>query len=360
MTHFLWLGLIQRGSEWYWQLGAFLSEYGSIELVGLGVGLLIILAFVEVNKDNGKENKKEASSPHNYFEKIINNGTINVVHNRSVHWTPLIILVFTVLLSAMPQVDASDPTTRQIETYHKEITSLNKKRLMASSLQEKIKIDKDIKELESKIVEIEEYRAILKTLSLKLAKEAQKIYQYQGIDAAILYLQGDKAQTQQKALDRRMKEFAQKFKLQAKLLIMQNRYDEARKAYKNMIRYDRSYESLYTYAHYLQRQNKHHEAIVIYSEILRLEQLLPKDRAMALQKVATIYYSHDNLTKALETYQEALEIRKTLHDKILIADTHNNMALIYEKQKNYHQAKQHYNEALVLESSLANNKPPLP
>ncbi|MBN2824755.1 MAG: tetratricopeptide repeat protein [Campylobacterales bacterium] len=358
-----------KGNEWYWQLGAFLAEHGSIELVGLGIVLLLLLAFVEVNKDNkafdsnqgntlnidGNNSGIAVTGNQNIIKQIIE--TVIIHNHKSDLKTPLLILAFTALLHALPSIKTSDLATQQIQTYQVEINNLKKNRLVASSLNEKIQIDKEIKGLEEKIIEIEQYKSLLPTLTLKLAKEAENIHKYQGIDAALLYLQGNKAQTQQRELDRRMKEFAQKFKLEAKLLIMQHRYDEAATAYKNMIRYDRSYGSLYEYAHFLHQQNAFQETIVIYNEILRLDGLLPQNKAMTLHKLATIYYSHDNLTKALETYQKALKIRKTLYDKVLYADTLNNIALIYEKQKNYPKAKYYYHEALVLESSLAKNKP---
>jgi len=362
-----------QGDAWYWQLGAFVSEYGSIELVGLGVVLLAILAFVEVKKAHqnttpthqgnsididGDNSGVVSIGNHNNIEHKVEKVETMVIHNhRSIHWTPFIILAFSVLLSALPQVKSVDVALQQMETYQREIHTLNKKRLRASSLEEKIKIESEIKERKQKIVEIEEYRGLLKTLSLKLAKEAEKIHKYYGIDEAIVYLQGNKAQTQQQALDKRMKEFAQKFKLEAKLLIIQKRYDEATQAYKSMIVYDRSYEALYEYAHFLHRQNAFQEAVVIYHEILRLDELSAQNRALTLHKLATIYYNHNHLNKALETYQKALAIRQTLHNNRWVADTLNNIGLIYEKQKIYHKAEQYYNDALALETSLGKNKP---
>jgi tetratricopeptide (TPR) repeat protein len=361
-----------QGNEWYWQLGAFLTEYGSIELVGLGVVLLVILAIVEVNKDNKTAEPNQGNSiringdnsgiaaigDNNRFEQKID--TMIVHTHRHDWWTPIMVVALTALLYALPPIKTVDPVSQQIEQYKNEIATLQQKRVSNLPLAEKIKIDNDIKQLKAKIEEVEEYRTLLKTLSLKLAKEAEKIHQYQGIDAALDYLQGSKAQTQQKELDRRMKEFAQKFRVEAKLLIIKKRYGDAQKAYKNMIRYDRSYESLYEYARYLKRQNNYNEATVVYEEILRLpkSELSQENQALTLKELATIYHKQNHLNKALEVYQKALKIREVLlNNETLLADIYNNIALVYQKQKHYDKALQNYHEALALEESLANSKP---
>jgi len=111
-----------------------------------------------------------------------------------------------------------------------------------------------------------------------------------------------------------MKTLAQKFQLQAQLLIVENRYSEAKEAYKQMIQYDRSYDSLFEYAHFLQKQNHFKEATREYENILVLE-LSQDHRATTLNNLAILYRAQNQNQEALKAYEEALGIRRELAKK---------------------------------------------
>jgi len=73
------------GEEWYFEFTASILENGSIELVILGLLLIVILALVEVNKDNDSE-KKDILSGNNITLQTDN---INVTKHGDNNFTQI-------------------------------------------------------------------------------------------------------------------------------------------------------------------------------------------------------------------------------------------------------------------------------
>ncbi len=272
------------GEEWYYQLGAFVFEHGSIELVVLGVVLIVVLSLVEMNS-----NQKTTVNQNNTLNI---NGDNSWIANNGHHNT----------------FGITDSTLKQIlKTYQDKIDDLEVKLSNSTTLEEKYKLSYEINELKKslhkKTQEVEDLQKTLDGLTLDIAIEAKDILDKEGINQVIEYLQRKKAQDKQKQLDKNMQEFAQKFKMEAQLLIVESRYSEAKEAYQQMIKYDRSFNSLFEYAYFLQIQNFFEEATKEYETLLTLR-LTQEQRARILNNLATLYYSQNKNKEALEAYKE--------------------------------------------------------
>ncbi len=159
-----------------------------------------------------------------------------------------------------------------------------------------------------------------------------------------------------------MQEFAQKYKLQAQLLITKNRYDEAKEAYEQMTQYDRSFDALFQFALFLQKQNYFQKAIKGYENLLDLK-LSQEDRARTLNNLANLYKAQNQHKQALKAYQEALTLYRDLaqaNPSVYnpdVAMTLNNLANLYSDQNQNKEALQAYQEALNIRRDLAQANP---
>ncbi len=359
-----------QGNAWYWSLGAFVFEHGSIELVGLGVVLIALLSWVEINKSD------EQKSPHQCNTMTIggdNSGiaiigkdnhvhqhidSITIFQHKNDKWIPWVIVAFVIVLSLLPNLEVVDRDTRQIQINQTQIQKLQTQKLFSNlSIEQSLRIDNEIERLKDENERIRDNQKFFETLSLSVATKAKEIRQTKGNQMALEFLRSQKVQDQQREIDKKMQEFAQKFQMEARLLIEDKRYEEAKISYKNMIFYNNSYKAWFEYGNYLDKQEEYEEAIVIYKMIL-FKNLKSNQRAMTLHKLATIYLKHNQIDEALIYFKEALMLRKKLmknNPKLFsqrVADTLHNIGLIYQKQDRFNQAIECYKEALEIEESL--------
>jgi len=253
-----------------------------------------------------------------------------------------------------------------LNDYRIQIKELKTALKSANSPEAKAKITQELAKLEqdyqTKQNEIEQAQKTLESLSFAITQKANEIYKKEGIDKTIEYLQKIDEANQKKILDKSMLEFAQKYKLQAELLITKNRYDEAKKAYAQMTHYDRSFDALFEYALFLAKQNYFAEAIKAHENLLDLE-LSQANRALVLNNLANLYSDQNQNKQALQAYQEALSLYKDLAkaNPLVynpdVAMTLNNLANLYRAQNQNQQALQAYQEALSLRRELAKANP---
>ena len=401
------------GEAWYYGFIASILENGSIELVVLGVVLIVILSWVEVSKNqnnqegnttqgnpmqvNGDNNGIINSGNNNKITQTTNNTTINSDKNSAKAIVGLVIIVVVIVLfipkgnstvinESMNNATNStfnvitgdnntinnginDKTLQMIyKSHEREVNDLKARLEKALSSQEQQKLSvalqKAQQELATKTQELQNTQKTLNSIKDKeiVLKEAQRILSTQGTTQAIDYLRSIKAKNRQKRIDEDMKSLAKEFQLQAQLLIVENRYDEAKKAYQEMIKYDRSVESLGNYALFLQNQNQFKEAIEGYEALLKVE-MSQAHRATILNNLAILYRAQNQNKQALQAYQEAEALYRELakaNPSVYnpdVAMTLNNLAILYSDQNQNQQALQAYQEALSLRRELAKANP---
>lgn len=72
--------------------------------------------------------------------------------------------------------------------------------------------------------------------------------------------------------------------------------------------------------------------------------------------MATVYYRQGQYSEALEAYQRALSVYKTLNNQVEIGTTLNHIGEVYERLGNYPQALQTWKEALAILQQTGNQK----
>ncbi|SFV89327.1 hypothetical protein MNB_SUP05-SYMBIONT-5-542 [hydrothermal vent metagenome] len=224
--------------------------------------------------------------------------------------------------------------------------------------------------LKKKNKEIKTLNKSFAQLTTDFAKKANKIANRKGKSAALHYLQNLPKEPEDQ-LKQTMKKWADKYRLEAQLLIVDNQYDQAKQAYQKMIKYDNGAESLFIYARFLQDQNAFKEAIINYQNSLEIYRTLAKtnpdvyqpDVAMTLNNLAVLYSNQDQNTQAKKAYDEALEIYQTLAKtnpdvyQPDVATTLNNLARLYSNQNQNTQAEKSYDKALEIYRTLAKTNP---
>jgi hypothetical protein len=264
-----------------------------------------------------------------------------------------------------------------IESYKLSIELLKEKLSHALPLEEKIKLENQLiwaeKELKKKIEEVARLQKTIDDIkpNEKILSKAKEILTTNGVDEAIKYLQSSEARAKKSMVDELMMEQANQFQLEAQLLIVQNRYDEGKKAYKEMLRYDRSHDRLFEVATFLQEQNNFKDAKRYYTEALKLYRDLATknpdvynpDIAMILNNLAVLESDENHnkearayYTEALDSYIELAKPKPSVY-KPFIANTLNNLALLEKDEKHNKEAREYYTEALEIRIELATKNP---
>lgn len=290
------------GEEWYYQFGALIFEHGSIELVVLGVVLIFMLVLVEVNKDNSN---KESSLTHNSAIRINgdNSSIANTGNNNQI----------------TQNIGITEETHQKIIEPYQEIIDLLKNNLSYSlPIEEKYQLDKQLqeaqKELEKKNQEIATIQQTLKKIesSETTLLKAKEILNTKGTTEAIIYLQSIESKERQKRVDRDMKSLAKEFQLEAQLLIIENRYDEAKKAYLDSIKFNRNYDNSFEYANYLIKNHNTIEGLR-QLKILELEvKMNDSQKGAFYNSLGIIYIKEKNLRDAKKTLKKAVNIYQLL------------------------------------------------
>jgi len=144
-----------------------------------------------------------------------------------------------------------------IQPYQENITKLKEQLKNSRNDEEKIKyitlLEKANEEKAKKDKEIAKLKELIDNAKYKIVKE--------GIEKALAFLQNSSNNEKEKLLKENMKEMAEKYRLEAQLLLIQNQYDEAKKAYEKALQYDNNIDTLFDYAYFLQNQNYFSEAI---------------------------------------------------------------------------------------------------
>jgi len=248
----------------------------------VGVGLLVVIGLTQVVSNGGI------------------NRSFNNIHDSNI------------------TVGISDTTyQKMIAPYEQIISDLKAKLEKAPSSDEQLELYRLLniakKELAKKTQEIQTLQQTIKTYQPNdtILIKMKQILDTKGTTEAINYLQGIEVQKEQERIDKSNQKLAKIFQTKAQLLIIENRYKEAKTAYAQMTHYDRSFDALFEYALFLQKQNYFEEAIQGYQNLLDLK-LSQADRASVLNNLALLYQSQNQNQEALQAYQEALKLRREL------------------------------------------------
>jgi serine/threonine protein kinase/tetratricopeptide (TPR) repeat protein len=102
----------------------------------------------------------------------------------------------------------------------------------------------------------------------------------------------------------------------------------------------------------LKQQGRFDEATQKYRKIIELESVNPVLRAETYKDLGDIYKSRVDFSKGIEVLEKAIEIYKSLDDRLEISHTLNNMGNMFWIDSRYKDALQKYNEALSIQEDL--------
>ena len=157
------------------------------------------------------------------------------------------------------------------------------------------------------------------------------------------------------------KDAAHKHIAKAQLYILNFQFDKAEQHYIKAADISHSYDTNLALADFYNNQNMLHEAIEYYARCLNFEISLG-EKATVLNLMGNMQ-SQNNDYSAEKSYQGALEIYRQLAEKKPkaylpdVAMTLNNLAILYEMNKDYPKAEKEYDEALEIQRQLAEKNP---
>ena len=98
-----------------------------------------------------------------------------------------------------------------------------------------------------------------------------------------------------------------------------------------------------------QKKGNYEMAISYHQKSLEIERKIsPLDIHYSLHSLGNIYYDLGNIPKAKEAYQEALIIRRNLHNKFIIAETIISLARVLTQEQKFDEAYGYLDEGLAL------------
>jgi len=257
-----------------------------------------------INCKDAMQQKSKESTPAT-MSTTIGNGNSNITVNQTIGLTDK-----SLALIIKPYQDNIAQLKEQLKKSTNDEEKLKLSDLLNRANEEKAKKDKEIAKL----------KELIDNAQYKIVKEATVVFENEGIEKALAFLQNSKTKEQEQLLNANMKEWAEKYRLEAQFLVLQNQYHKAKEAYKKALNYDRNVETLFDYARFLQTQNYFNEAIQTYNglllELRALAKSNPKvynaDVARTLNNLANLYSVNNAMQKAEEAYSEALTLRSVL------------------------------------------------
>jgi len=282
------------GEAWYYQLGAFVFEHGSIELVILGIIMLILLVIVESLKMKSS-NEENLGSGMNARDNhgVMNQGEGNTITQTTSYQNNsgsiILAIVALIVFGAIVLIVSSKDTTS------KDVTNVDKTQIDLQNTK--------VKRLEDEVL-------LIKNDITNSKDEVKKVYLI------------EKLEDTQKALNQQIEVVAQ---LQTELLK------------KDKISLNE--EVVLDTGAKLMEINKT-EALKFMNVVIRKEQnISSKQKYLSFR--AVIYISLNNFEGAKRDYRKAIEIKPLYGDII-------EYAKLLERLKEYQNAKEQYQKALEL------------
>ncbi len=330
------------------------QHFGRVLITYLIIALAIFLMFKKGTKNNVVENSVVKNGISTL--QVDGGSTVNITQ----HFNP----------NPSESTSFQDHLVEEAKRKNKEIDELKEKQEKNISLDEKIHLSARINELkaekEKQAEQIKILNERLKEYShdVKMAEEVNKIFQEQGIDAALDYLEKidfNKAleQVQEKSLNN-----AKTLLIQASLYAIKNQHKKAEESYLMSLQFKRYVDNTLAYTNYLYDQNQFDE-MVRQLTLLKLENttLTQEERAQIEGQLAGAYQKNNHWKKAEIAYDESLNICRGLAKENpstyqpYVATTLNNLANLYSGNNRLREAETAYDEALEIRRSLSKENP---
>ncbi len=158
---------------------------------------------------------------------------------------------------------------------------------------------------------------------------------------------------------------ANELMIKAEVIIMtkpNNWFNEADRLYSKSLEIIENYETTFNYAFFLAEHQRIREAKETYKKCLKYTNNKIQ-KSIILNNIGILYQDNKEFEKALQSYQEALEIRRELakiNPEIYLFDvgvTLNNLGALQRENKNFVNAKKLLQEALEIRNKLAEINP---
>jgi len=149
----------------------------------------------------------------------------------------------------------------------------------------------------------------------------------------------------------------------ANTLVLQFKFDEAEKAFENLVAKDTSnFDNTYSFALFLQKQNQQFKALRYYLSALKLAQR-EVETAMTQNNMGILYNDINDYPAAMNAYGKALEIytRLAITNPATyvpnVAGVQNNLGILYNANMDYSAALNAYGKAFEIYLHLAKTNP---
>ena len=173
----------------------------------------------------------------------------------------------------------------------------------------------------------------------------------------------DNMLTQEEKVKRARQQGVENYMIRARLLTADFQFPLAYKNYLEAIDKDSTnLDNLWEVAYFLDAQNQHQRAILLYEKCLVLAKT-GAQRAAFLNNLGNLYKNNNRMKEAEKAYSEALSGYRILSDKNPdaflpdVASTLNNLGIFYSANQKMPEAEKAYSEALSIYRQLAAKNP---
>ncbi len=311
---------MQKDSLWnyFWSLIELIFSSGSLELVGIGILILLIVTYAF---------GKESSSKH--YKEVLEKAIDNTKQNNYF--------------------------INELQKKNNEIDELKEKLENSLPEQEKLILSQQINNLENERDKFEEkVQNLEKKLSeysneVEIISEVNKILDSKGISEALEYLENINFEKDIK----RSIDNAKALLIKANLYNIQNEDEKANQAYQDSISFNRNFDNSFEYANYLLNQFRNNDAIK-QLKILEFNNNMSKgEEGTFYNSLGMIYIQENNIKDAKDNFERSVEIYRLLIEDnfekyyLALALALKNLANVITND-DYHIAEKLYLEAIDL------------
>jgi len=261
---------------------------------------------------------------------------------RLIYLLVLVLFLSSVTFGALEfmQKDKLKTSNYQIELLNKSLVDKKAQLLKNISLKDKIKINEDIEQLEKDKIAVVNLQKSFGIYNEEWSIKARNIFDKNGAVKAIEYLDSIESQKDE---DKMIQKLADKYRVKAKLYIVNHQYKKAFTVYEKAILYKDSVELLNEYGEYALNQNNITKAIEIFEKNRNKLEVLYKeypygwahDYAGVLNNLGFSYQQENLLDARNKFYNQSLEISEEYYGYTPDEWAHeytvslNNLALTY-------------------------------
>jgi len=200
----------------------------------------------------------------------------------------------------------------------------------------------------------------------ELYKEAYRLFQAGDIKGALAVLDDARMEEARRRAREEMEKSIETYMLKARLLVMDFQFEKAEKFYRIAIEDGPDkFENIFEFALYMQKQNKHFDALELYQDALAVAERKRSEEQIAdvMNNLGALQSDLNDYPSAEKSFQRALEIREKLARENpnaylpYVANTLNNLGVFYWNRNDYPSAEKSYQRALEIYEKLARENP---